>query len=125
MAYREYILEDGTVLQIEIPSDEVSGGVVKASRGSDKTIGEKIGDAINLEKALEGAKRSIVSFQKAFEDAKADEVEIKFGLKATGELGNFAVAKTGVEANYEVTLKWVKKGTKESMPRRKHKIHSS
>jgi len=35
-------------------------------------------------------------------------VEVKFGLKATGEAGNylFAIGKVGVEANYEVTLKW-------------------
>jgi len=41
-------------------------------------------------------------------DVQADEVEVQFGLKATREFGNnmFAVGKAGVEANYEVTLKW-------------------
>ena len=42
-------------------------------------------------------------------DLQADEVELKFGLVTTGELGNFAVGKVGIEANYEVTLKWQKK----------------
>jgi len=32
-----------------------------------------------------------------------DKVEVAFGLKATGEVGNFAVAKAGAEANYTVT----------------------
>lgn len=38
-------------------------------------------------------------------------MEITFGLKATGEVGNniFAVGKAGVEANYKVTLRWHKK----------------
>ena len=29
-----------------------------------------------------------------------------FSLKATGEVGNFAVAKAGAEANYTVKLTW-------------------
>jgi hypothetical protein len=36
---------------------------------------------------------------------EADEIEVKFSLKSTGELGNFAVGSLGVEAAYEVTLK--------------------
>jgi hypothetical protein len=45
---------------------------------------------------------------KKLHDVQADEVEVKFELKAKGEFGNnmFAVAKAGIEANYEVTLKW-------------------
>lgn len=39
---------------------------------------------------------------------QADEVELKFGLMTTGELGNFAIGKVGIEANFEVTLKWTK-----------------
>ena len=35
-----------------------------------------------------------------------DEVEMTFSLKATGEVGNFAVAKAGAEANYTVKLTW-------------------
>jgi Trypsin-co-occurring domain 1 len=34
------------------------------------------------------------------------EVEIAFSLKATGELGNVAIGKTGGEANYSVKLVW-------------------
>ena len=109
MPYREYIFEDGTSLLIEVDESEPISGVVKASRNGEKTLGEKIGEVLDFEKAIAGAKHSITALQKAFEEAKADEVEIKFGLKATGEIGNFAVAKTGIEANYEVTLKWVKK----------------
>ena len=40
---------------------------------------------------------------------KADEVEVSFSLSTTGELGTFAVGKIGIEANYEVTLKWENK----------------
>jgi len=36
-------------------------------------------------------------------------MEVTFGLKATGELGNFAVAKASAEASYTVTLTWKRK----------------
>jgi hypothetical protein len=34
------------------------------------------------------------------------EVEITFGIKATGEVGNVAVAKAGGESNYTIKLVW-------------------
>jgi Trypsin-co-occurring domain 1 len=37
-----------------------------------------------------------------------DEVEVKFGLKLSGEIGGM-IGKIGGEANYEITLKWAKK----------------
>jgi hypothetical protein len=35
----------------------------------------------------------------------ADEVEVKFGLKMSAELGAIVASGTA-EANYEITLKW-------------------
>jgi hypothetical protein len=35
-----------------------------------------------------------------------DSIEVQFALKATGELGNAAIAQGGAEANYTVTLTW-------------------
>jgi hypothetical protein len=35
-----------------------------------------------------------------------NEVDVTFWLKAMGELGNFAVAKAGAEANYTVKMIW-------------------
>ncbi len=40
--------------------------------------------------------------------ARPDEVEVKFGVKLTGETGAL-IAKTGTEAQMEVTLKWTEK----------------
>jgi hypothetical protein len=47
-----------------------------------------------------------------------DEVEVTFGLKATGELGNFAVAKAGAEASYTITLTWKREAEQKPRPRR-------
>src|SRR5262249_35580521 len=37
-----------------------------------------------------------------------DEMVVAFALKASSELGGLAVAKSGDEANFHVTLKWEK-----------------
>lgn len=35
-----------------------------------------------------------------------DEMEVTFGLKVTGELGNLAVGKVAGESNYEIRMVW-------------------
>ena len=105
----KYLLEDGSELWIE--SSESEGGIVNAS------VGEKFVDAQQeFTRALDSVKSSALTLRKKFEDSLADEVEVTFGLKATGEIGNyiFAVGKAGMEANYTVTLKWRKKEVSET-----------
>ncbi len=101
--YLRYTLEDGSELLIEAPASE--GGVTRAG------LGDKIEQAkTTFDAALDSVRLSALQIRKKLHDVQADEVEVKFGLKATGEFGNnmFAVGKAGVEANYEVTLKWKK-----------------
>jgi len=43
----------------------------------------------------------------------SDEVKVTFGLQATGEVGNFAVAKVGTEASYTVKLTWKREETED------------
>ena len=98
-----YTLEDGSELLIEATGSE--GGVVRAG------ISEKIETAkTSFDAALDAVRLSALQIRRKLHDVQADEVEVKFGLKATGEIGNnmFAVGKAGLEANYEVTLKWKK-----------------
>lgn len=98
-----YILEDGSELLVEASSME---GIVTRSG-----LGDKIEQAkASFDSALDSVRISALQIRKKLHDVQADEVEVKFGLKATGEFGNnmFAVGKTGLEANYEVTLKWKK-----------------
>jgi len=39
-----------------------------------------------------------------------DEMEVTFGLKATGEVGNLAVGKVAGESNYEIRMVWKRPG---------------
>lgn len=39
-------------------------------------------------------------------DQRPEQVEITFGLKASGEVNGFVIAKAGAEANFNVKLTW-------------------
>lgn len=108
--YVQYRTDDGDAIwiQIEDSEEEPQAGVVKAGR-----IGEKVQDVvleaqIRFEDAMDTVKYSaqtILQKIKRLSDPP-DEVEVTFGLKATGELGNLAVAKAKMEGNYTVKLTW-------------------
>jgi hypothetical protein len=99
--YIEYELENGMTVLIEtMEMDEA--GIVKASRA---------GDAVKkaeqtFSEALDAISAQAKELKAKLEGLRADEVSVKFGLKVAGEAGNFAIGKVGIEANYEVTLKW-------------------
>ena len=99
----EYELEDGTIILIEADEPPQSG-LVQASRDKDgnviKKAAKKFGDA------FAGVKASVAAFRQELDELSVDEVEVTFGVKIAGELGNMAIGKVGTEANYQVTLKW-------------------
>lgn len=99
----EYQLDDGATVLVETPEAQPAG-VTKAGR-------DRLGNAIvsanqKFEAAFAGVKKSAAILRQQLEELRADEVEVIFGLKATGEAGNFAIGQVGVEANYTVKLKW-------------------
>jgi hypothetical protein len=118
--YIQYQTADGGTVLVEVEDkadDAVSkGGVVQASRGV-----EAVKDAIEkvetrFEDAMDTVRQNaqtIIDKVKEGLTDPPDEVEVTFGLKATGELGNFAVAKAGAEANYSVKMTWKREEKKE------------
>ena len=105
----EFPLEgtDQTIL-VEVDEPE-TGGVVRASRGSD-TIAKA---QKTFEEAMEKVKpaaSAIISKIRSLSDSP-DEVEVQFGLKLSADSGAF-IASAGLEANYSVTLKWKKEEKK-------------
>ena len=113
----EYKLDENTTLLVQAPADfepdqpEMGfGGPIKAANDPAKQVKEGITRAgKTFQQALEPVHQGAQWMLRQLEDLQADEVELKFGLITTGEVGNFAIGKVGVEANYEVTLKWKKK----------------
>ena len=102
--YVEFTLGDGSKVLLE--TDEREHGVVKASRESDTAKQA----AETFEQGVQQAHKSaLVVLTQILADSAPDEVEITFGLKATGELGGAIVlAKAGFEANYSVKMTWKK-----------------
>lgn len=112
---KQYIKFDGddlgTVL-IEVEPGEVSrpDGPVKAG------LQDKVKDAVavastSLEEAVIRVVRTNARlFVAAINglERQPTEMEVSFGVKATGELGNLAIAKTAAEANYSVRLLWTR-----------------
>ena len=100
--YIEYTMEDGSTFLVE--GESAGGGVVKASRGGVDVVqaGKKFTEALA---SVRGSLKALIEEMEAL---KVEEAEVKFGLKAVGEAGVFAVGKVGGEINYEVTLKWKK-----------------
>ena len=119
--YIKYQTADGGVVLVEVEGEAETaipkGGVVRAGRG----VGEAVQDAVEevqtkFEDAMEVVRRNaqtIIGKVKEGLTDPPDEVEVTFGLKAAGELGNFAVAKASAEANYTVKMTWKREERKE------------
>jgi hypothetical protein len=99
------------LVETDVTEVTSSAGVVKAG------IGDKIKETVAAaEECLDVAiRRAVRNNAQAIIDAiqslpaRPTEVEISFGLKATGEMGNIAVGKAGGEVNFQVKLCWKQK----------------
>jgi hypothetical protein len=112
--YIQFSTEDGATILVETAETETyQAGVVKSGLG-DKVQDTVVAAKASFEDGLEIVHHNAAVFIKKVRGLSdpPDEVEIVFGLKATGELGNFAVAKAGAEASYEVTLNWKREDKK-------------
>jgi hypothetical protein len=105
----QFTTEDGNIILMEAEErDLASSGVAKAG------LREAASNAVAEARALfEEAIKSVVrinaeTFYKAISNLShpPSEVEMTFGIKATGEAGNFVITKVGGEANYTFKLVW-------------------
>lgn len=58
-----------------------------------------------VRKAVEPAVEAAKAVLEKVKEIKPDGVEVKFGVKVTGE-ANWVVAKAATEGNFEITLNW-------------------
>lgn len=92
---------NGTIL-VEV-NDPYSSGLTPVANPGEVAITKA---KKTLDQALEGLNPMFESIKKKFDEMNqpADEVEVKFGIKLTAQVG--AVITAGGEASYEITLKW-------------------
>ena len=119
--YIQFMTSDGSPILVEVDEAEVAPqrGVVKA--GLKERVQDTAGAAVAMAQAAfeEALERVVRHNAQAFIQsvrsipAPPSEVEITFGLKVTGEVGNVAICKAGGEANYTVKLSWKQKAKEE------------
>ncbi len=110
--YIQFTSEDGSTFLIETGEAEIhsQGGIAKA--GLKEVAGKTVVAAQMLfEQAVENVIRDNVrAFLRAVRNLPAQDqpesMEVSFGLKATGEVGNTAVARGTGETNYSIKLTW-------------------
>ena len=111
--YVEFPLESGGSIVIE-SADEQGRASTGFVRGGEE--GRQAPDAAgqSFDASVEAVRRSadlLVGKLRAL-GTVPDEMVVSFSLKASGDLGGLAVAKSGGDANFHVTLKWEKEREK-------------
>lgn len=102
----QFTLKDGSKILVEVEKYQ-TGGLKPIAREPGQIAAkakETFEDAMaNLQPMITAIKEKIDTINEL-----ADEVEVKFGVKLTSEVGAI-LASVGGEVNYEITLKWQKK----------------
>lgn len=126
--YIEFETEDQNLVLIEIDEtkplqpeqankSKMPAGLVKV--GLTELTGKVVTKAKTVfETAVEMALRlNVEAFYTAINALPnpPSDIEISFGLKATGEIGSFVIGKTNAEANFNIKLSW-KSNTKPPKP---------
>lgn len=110
--YIQFKTAEGEVINVEIEEGKDAGvGRVGIGDSIEKTLTkaqESFGNAFSV--ISSNAKAFINQISKL--DVTPDEVEMSFGIKASGELGNFVVAKATTEANYTIKMVWKHQNSK-------------
>ncbi len=97
----EFELPDNKTILVEVDEPQ-KPGAKPVSRHGDMVIKAQK----PFEEALSNIEPMLKAIKKKFDEMEdsADEVEVKFGFKLTGQAG--AVITVGGEASYEITMRW-------------------
>ena len=110
--FLEYPTPSGTVL-VEIDFGKPASGelVGKIASGEEPASALITKAKQQFDSALSVVNQTAAAFvgQVSRMVDKPSQVEVTFGLKATGEAGFFAITKLGGEANFSVKLSWARK----------------
>ena len=110
---------------VEFPLEGGGSIVIEASDEPARTSAGFLRDGDNLggaEKARQSFDASVEAVRRSADllvtklrglSTPPDELQVTFGLKASGEMGGLTIGKAGPEANFSVMLKWQKTPDKE------------
>ncbi len=111
-SYVKFELDDGTIVYVEsTDSPRGSSGLIPPGRNAEQAADQA---AISFDKSVQTIRKMATSLmqnlQTGFEE-QPEEVGINFGLKTSNDLGALIVARGGMEANFNVSLRWRHKDT--------------
>lgn len=101
----EFSLDEDDSILVEVDEPEVSDDLDLVARPGELIDKTKQSFAEAVEK-IKPVATIIITKLRSINDPP-DEVEVKFGVKMSAVAGAI-IAAAGVEANYEITLKWKK-----------------
>jgi hypothetical protein len=111
-SFVKFELEDGTIVFVETTDTPKGGsGFPLSSRGEHPSEQS----AISFEKSIQSVRKMAAAMVQEMRDGfteQPDEMQINFGMKASGEVGALVVSRGGTETNYNVMLRWRKKEEK-------------
>ncbi len=117
-SYVKFELEDGTIVYIETTeSPRGSSGLIPAGKGDHAAEQANLSFDKSVETIQKMAAVMIGSMREGYTEPPS-EISVNFGLKASADLGTLIVSRGGMEANFNVALRWHKdkdngKGEKE------------
>jgi hypothetical protein len=100
--------DSSVLVEIDERDAELSGGVLKAGFSMSKA-GDVVASAHDslqhaMSKVISHSGEALMKAARSI-DSQDGEIELEFGLKVTGELGNVVIGKLGGEANFIVRLR--------------------
>lgn len=98
--------DDSILVEVEeLPTSEVDEGLVANYPGQQVVVQAQTSFADAMDK-IKPVAANIIGKVRELKDSP-DEVEVKFGVKMTAEMGAI-IPSANVAGNYEITLKWKK-----------------
>lgn len=104
----KFPLDDDDFILVEVEqlsTSEIDEGLVANYPGEQVVVKAQTSFADAMDK-IKPVAANIIGKVRELKDSP-DEVEVKFGVKMTAEMGA-VIASANVEGNYEITLKWKK-----------------
>jgi hypothetical protein len=92
--------------KILIKGEEKSNYATRGGSTDAATVTKKV--ATRFEDALQCIKPTLIALKNVLDEAKPDEVEVEFSLKAEGEAGLFSICSTAIGAEFKIKAVWKK-----------------
>lgn len=107
-SYVKFVLDDGSAIYLESAETHKGSGSLIPSRGEPEPD-----DPSNLsfEQSVNSVQRMAAILINGLRDGfieKPSEIAVSFGLKASAELESMVVSRAGMDANFNISLRWHK-----------------